>query len=64
MAKFRENIMTVSQRLAQVADNRDKRNIAQKDKIGKLLNLVKSYQKFTLNMMGEYIKLVSAILED
>ena len=64
MAKFRENIGMVSQRLAEGTDNRDKRNIAQKDKIGKLLNLVKSYQKFTLNMTGEYIKLVSAILEE
>ena len=64
VAKYRENLTTVSQRLALEGDHNNKRNIGQKNKLGKLMNLVKSYRKFTNNLKLEYVKLVSATLEN
>ena len=64
MAKWREETMATAPRLPSTEDPGSKRIIAQHNKIAKLRNLCAQYYNFGPNMRGEYLALISAVLED
>ena len=64
MSRWREEATTVQPRLAEADDSGSCRNIKQREKVAKLKNLCSQVDTFSGALMKDFLKLVSAAIED
>ena len=64
MARWREDLTFVEQRAPAEADPGTSRSIKQRNKVAALKNLCESFTGFSGAFKAEYLKLVSAAIED
>ena len=64
MSHWREEATTVQARLADMNDAGSSRSIHQRDKVAKLKNVCSQFETFSGGLKKDYLKMVSAMIED